>query len=135
MTRARAAPVRLLGTLAKALTDPAREGRPLSDWNAARMSLNSSPMAATTMLISERELDFLLYELLDTEKLLERPRYAEHSREIFDATLDTASPRCAMDAPSGTMALTEPSQGSALADIGPTKGCAAGALRRRQTRA
>lgn len=42
------------------------------------------------MLIDEREISFLLYELLDTEKLLDRPRYTEHSREIFDATLDLA---------------------------------------------
>jgi alkylation response protein AidB-like acyl-CoA dehydrogenase len=43
-----------------------------------------------TTLISERELDFLLYEFLDSEGLLQRPRYAEHSRHVFDATLDTA---------------------------------------------
>ncbi|NIB42247.1 acyl-CoA dehydrogenase [Pseudomaricurvus alkylphenolicus] len=41
-------------------------------------------------LLNERDLDFLLYEFLDTESLLERPRYREHSREIFNATLDTA---------------------------------------------
>ncbi|MDE2369305.1 MAG: acyl-CoA dehydrogenase [Burkholderiales bacterium] len=43
-----------------------------------------------TTTISERELEFLLYEFLDTEALLQRPRYAEHSREVFDATLATA---------------------------------------------
>lgn len=41
-------------------------------------------------LISARDLQFMLYEYLDTEALLARPRYAEHSREVFDATLDTA---------------------------------------------
>ncbi|WP_317928432.1 acyl-CoA dehydrogenase [Halioxenophilus sp. WMMB6] len=41
-------------------------------------------------ILNERELDFLLYELLDTEKVLSRPRYTEHSREVFDATLATA---------------------------------------------
>ncbi|NIB40451.1 acyl-CoA dehydrogenase [Pseudomaricurvus alkylphenolicus] len=41
-------------------------------------------------LLNERELDFLLYELLDTEALLQRPRYQEHSREVFKATLETA---------------------------------------------
>lgn len=41
-------------------------------------------------LISERELAFLLYEFLDTKTLLERPRYADHSREVFDATLESA---------------------------------------------
>jgi butyryl-CoA dehydrogenase len=43
-----------------------------------------------TQLLSSRDLQFLLYEFLDTEALLTRPRYAEHSREVFDATLDTA---------------------------------------------
>ncbi|WP_444927247.1 acyl-CoA dehydrogenase [Microbulbifer sp. TRSA002] len=41
-------------------------------------------------LLNEREIDFLLYEFLDTEALINRPRYSEHSREIFDATLNTA---------------------------------------------
>lgn len=41
-------------------------------------------------LISSRDQAFLLYELLDTEALLARPRYAEHSREVFAATLETA---------------------------------------------
>lgn len=41
-------------------------------------------------LLNTRDIEFLLYELLDTESLLSRPRYQEHSREIFDATLNTA---------------------------------------------
>jgi butyryl-CoA dehydrogenase len=41
-------------------------------------------------LLDERELDFLLYELLGTEALLTRPRYAEHDRSVLDATLHTA---------------------------------------------
>ncbi len=41
-------------------------------------------------LLNERDLEFLLYEFLDTEALLERPRYQEHSREVFKATLETA---------------------------------------------
>jgi butyryl-CoA dehydrogenase len=44
----------------------------------------------TTPLLCERDLSFLLYEFLDTEALLERPRYREHSREVFTATLATA---------------------------------------------
>lgn len=43
-----------------------------------------------TPLLKDRDIDFLLYEFLNTEGLLSRPRYAEHSREIFDATLNTA---------------------------------------------
>jgi len=34
-------------------------------------------------------LDFLLYQWLDVEALSTRPRYADHSRETFDAVLDT----------------------------------------------
>lgn len=44
----------------------------------------------TDLLLCERELRFQLYELLETDALLARPRYAEHDREIFDATLNTA---------------------------------------------
>jgi butyryl-CoA dehydrogenase len=43
-----------------------------------------------TQLLNDRDIQFLLYELLDTESLLQRERYQEHSREIFNATLDTA---------------------------------------------
>jgi alkylation response protein AidB-like acyl-CoA dehydrogenase len=39
-------------------------------------------------LLSRRDLDFLLHEWLDVEKLTARERYAEHSRETFDAVLD-----------------------------------------------
>ena len=41
-------------------------------------------------IISRRDLDFLLHEWLDVAALCSRPRYADHSRETFDATLDTA---------------------------------------------
>ncbi|QEY62980.1 acyl-CoA dehydrogenase [Metapseudomonas lalkuanensis] len=44
----------------------------------------------TDSLLNERELSFQLYELLETEALLQRPRYAEHDRAVFDATLETA---------------------------------------------
>ena len=42
------------------------------------------------MLLNERDLQFLLYEFLDTQALFERERYAEHDRAVFDATLMTA---------------------------------------------
>ena len=42
-------------------------------------------------LLSRRDLEFVLYELLDVEALASRPRFAEHSRETFDAALDTAA--------------------------------------------
>lgn len=38
-----------------------------------------------------RTLDFLLYEWLDVESLTTRPRFAEHSRETFDAVIEAAS--------------------------------------------
>lgn len=41
-------------------------------------------------LLSERDIDFLLYELLDTQALTQRPRYAEHDREVFAGALATA---------------------------------------------
>jgi butyryl-CoA dehydrogenase len=41
-----------------------------------------------SLLLSRRDLDFLLYEWLDVELLTKRARYAEHSRETFDAVLD-----------------------------------------------
>jgi len=44
----------------------------------------------TTRLLNDRDIEFMLYEFLDTENLLKRPRYQEHSREVFNATLDTA---------------------------------------------
>ncbi|WP_026374836.1 acyl-CoA dehydrogenase [Aestuariibacter salexigens] len=42
-------------------------------------------------LIHPKEMTFQLYELLDTEALCSRARFAEHSRETFDAILDTAN--------------------------------------------
>src|SRR4051794_27137120 len=41
-----------------------------------------------SLLLSRRDLDFLLYEWLDVELLAKRPRFADHSRETFDAVLD-----------------------------------------------
>lgn len=39
-------------------------------------------------ILSRQDIDFLLYEWLDVEALTARPRFAEHSRETFDAVLD-----------------------------------------------
>ena len=44
----------------------------------------------STDLLNDRDMEFLLYEFLNTEALLQRPRYTEHSREVFDAVLNTA---------------------------------------------
>ncbi|MDN3452901.1 MULTISPECIES: acyl-CoA dehydrogenase [unclassified Psychrobacter] len=47
-------------------------------------------MAADT-LINDFELPFQLYDVLGTENLTEHAKFAEHSRETFDAVLDTAN--------------------------------------------
>jgi Acyl-CoA dehydrogenase N terminal len=36
-----------------------------------------------------KTLDFLLYQWLDVESLNKRERFTDHSRETFDAVLDT----------------------------------------------
>ena len=46
---------------------------------------------ADSRVMSRRDLEFLLYEWLDTEALTERARYAEHDRETFDAVLDLSA--------------------------------------------
>jgi len=43
----------------------------------------------SSKLLSRRDLSFLLYEWLNVESLTRIPRYADHSRETFDAALDT----------------------------------------------
>ena len=45
---------------------------------------------AAAVILSRRDLDFMLYEWLDVEALTSRKRFAEHSRETFDAVLDLA---------------------------------------------
>ncbi len=42
------------------------------------------------LLLSRRDMRFLVHEWLDAARLVERPRFAEHSRETFDAVLDLA---------------------------------------------
>ncbi|GIF18239.1 butyryl-CoA dehydrogenase [Actinoplanes tereljensis] len=42
-------------------------------------------------ILSRRDLDFLLYEWLDVEALTSRERFADHSRETFDAFLDLSA--------------------------------------------
>jgi butyryl-CoA dehydrogenase len=47
-------------------------------------------MASPSLILSRRDLDFLLHEWLDVESLTKRPRFTEHSRQTFDAVLDLA---------------------------------------------
>ncbi|UQX88491.1 acyl-CoA dehydrogenase [Jatrophihabitans telluris] len=46
--------------------------------------------ASPSLILSRRDLDFLLFEWLDVTGLLDRPRFAEHSRHTFAAVLDLA---------------------------------------------
>ncbi len=41
-------------------------------------------------ILSQRDLEFLLYEWLDAQSLTARPRYTDHSRETFDAAIETS---------------------------------------------
>ena len=41
-------------------------------------------------ILSRRDLEFLIYEWLDAGALCARERFADHSRETFDAAIDTA---------------------------------------------
>jgi alkylation response protein AidB-like acyl-CoA dehydrogenase len=45
----------------------------------------------SSLLLARRDLDFLLFEWLDATRLTERPLFADHSRQTFDAALDTYS--------------------------------------------
>ena len=38
-------------------------------------------------ILSARDLEFMLFEWLDVERLSERPRFAEHDRASYDALL------------------------------------------------
>ena len=43
-----------------------------------------------SLILSRRDLNFLLYEWLDAQSLTMRQRYVDHDRETFDAVLDIA---------------------------------------------
>jgi len=45
----------------------------------------------SSLLIARRDVDFLLFEWLDVLRLTGRPTFADHSRQTFDAALDTYS--------------------------------------------
>ncbi|MGY1772767.1 acyl-CoA dehydrogenase [Blastococcus sp. SYSU D00813] len=47
-------------------------------------------MPASSLILNRRDLQFLLHEWLEVESLVKRERYAEHSRETFDAVLELA---------------------------------------------
>ena len=63
-------------------------------------------------------LQFLLYEWLDTEALCQRPRFGDHSRETFDAVLDTCE-RIARDLPMDRLeAMVQPATLTDLPGLG-----------------
>ena len=41
-----------------------------------------------SLLLNPRDVEFVLYELLDTEALVQTERYAAHDRETFNGILD-----------------------------------------------
>jgi butyryl-CoA dehydrogenase len=41
-------------------------------------------------MLNERDIEFMLYELFDTESLLQRERYQDHDRQTFNEVLKTA---------------------------------------------
>jgi alkylation response protein AidB-like acyl-CoA dehydrogenase len=45
----------------------------------------------TSPLLSRRDLDFLLHDWLASDELTKRERFAEHSRDTFDAVLDVSA--------------------------------------------
>ncbi|HEY8508548.1 MAG TPA: acyl-CoA dehydrogenase [Steroidobacteraceae bacterium] len=45
----------------------------------------------SSLLLSRRDVDFLLFEWLDVTRLAEREAFADHSRQTFEAALDTYS--------------------------------------------
>ncbi len=43
----------------------------------------------TAPILNQRDLEFMLYELFDAESMTKRQRYADHSRETFQAAIET----------------------------------------------
>src|SRR5665213_1648995 len=52
--------------------------------------MSTTTASGRATLISRRDLAFLLYEWLDVQALLQRPRFAEHTRENLDDVLELA---------------------------------------------
>ncbi|WP_144207804.1 acyl-CoA dehydrogenase [Shewanella donghaensis] len=44
----------------------------------------------TAAMINERDLEFMLYELFESEKLVNRERYQDHDRQTFNEVINTA---------------------------------------------
>jgi len=48
-------------------------------------------MSDASLILSRRDLDFILYEWLEVERLTQRARFADHDRVSFDGVLDTCA--------------------------------------------
>ncbi len=86
----------------------------------------------SSRLLNARDVEFLLYELLDVQALISRERFAEHSRETFDAALATAAQIAAEKfAPHNRKSdLSEPRFVDGRVQMIPEVGEALGALRK-----
>src|SRR6185437_12258965 len=81
------------GRKAQGVAGSARHPRAPSRCGGEGPSASAGPYPGgvrSSTILSRRDLDFLLHEWLHVETLIKRPRYAEHSRETFDAVLDLA---------------------------------------------
>src|SRR3989344_1277560 len=58
---------------------------------AARRRLRSLRMSDASLILSRRDLDFILYEWLEVERLTQRARFADRDRVSFDGVLDTCA--------------------------------------------
>src|SRR5437867_2250629 len=65
------------------VTSPARRLR-------STAAISQAPSRTAEMAGLRDDLDFLLYRWLGVDAITVRPRYAEHSRQTFDAILDTS---------------------------------------------
>ena len=66
--------------------------------------------------LSRRDLQFQLYEVLDTAALPQRPRFAEHSREVYDDVLNLAYNVARHRAGRRTLVFSQAPAWSAVAD-------------------
>jgi len=73
-------------------------------------AVNDEGCAMKSRIMSEQDLEFMLYEWLKVQELTSRPRYQDHSRETFDAVMALAQQLAERDfAPHNRLAdLNEP---------------------------
>ena len=51
---------------------------------------NSNWWTMAAPILSQRDLEFMIYELFEAEKMLDRPRYQDHDLTTFNAAIETA---------------------------------------------